>query len=159
MACNNNANFERLNGNTIDIKKNTLVFIFLNPECPICQKYQGSFNQYKNDSVIYVFPGDIKRSSIVKFAEYDSLKEHQIIIDRNFSLTRLLNARTTPQAIITKNGRIVYSGLIDDRFVALGSARTIAHTNYIRNALNSLLKNDKVAVSKTEPVGCFIEPY
>ncbi len=159
LACNNNANFKRLNGNSININKNTLAFIFLNPECPICQKYQGSFSQFKNDSVIYVFPGKISRSSILAFAKYDSIPKHQIVIDETYQLANLLGAKTTPQAIITKNGQIVYSGLIDDRFVALGSARSNAHTNYIRNALNSLLKNDKVVVSKTEPVGCFIEPH
>lgn len=159
IACNNNANFKRLNGIPLNINTNKLVFIFLNPECPICQKYQGSFSQFKNDSVFYVFPGSVKKEDVIKFASYDSININQIIMDEDFKLTRHLNATTTPQAIVTSNGEIIYSGLLDDRFVSLGSVRSKAHTNYIRNALNSLLQNDKVALSKTEPVGCFIEPH
>jgi thioredoxin-related protein len=159
IACNNNANFKRLNGNPVNIDTKTLVFIFLNTECPICQKYQGSFSQYKNDSVFYVFPGSVSKEDVLKYAAYDSIDINQIVIDNEFKLTRHLNATTTPQAVVTNNGKIIYSGLIDDRFVSLGSTRSIAHINYIRNALNSLLQNDKVAVSKTEPVGCFIEPH
>ncbi len=159
IACNNNANFKRLNGNPVNINTNTLVFIFLNPECPICQKYQGSFSQFKNDSVFYVFPGTVSKEDVIRFAAYDSIDVNHVIMDEDFKLTHHLNASTTPQAIVTNNGKIIYSGLLDDRFVSLGSVRAKAHTNYIRNALNSLLQNDKVAVPKTEPVGCFIESH
>jgi hypothetical protein len=159
IACNNDAAFKRLNGKPFVLNTQTKVFIFLNPECPICLKYQGSFSQYKNDSLIFVFPGKVSEKSVKSFIAYDSISLNNVIIDDNYSLTKKLSAKITPQAIITNNGKTVYSGLIDDRFAALGSSRSKASINYIRNALNSLIQNDSVTIANTEAVGCFIEPH
>jgi len=159
IACNNDDAFKRLNGKPFVFNAQTSVFIFLNPECPICLKYQGSFSQYKNDSIIFVFPGKVSEKSVKSFIAYDSISPNNVIIDDNFGLTKNLSAKITPQVVITNNGKIVYSGLIDDRFIALGASRPNASVNYIRNALNSLIQNDSVTIANTEAVGCFIEPH
>ena len=159
IACNNDHAFKRLNGKPFVFNAQTSVFIFLNPECPICLKYQGSFSQYKNDSVVFVFPGMLSEKSVNSFIAYDSISSNNVIIDENFGLTKHLSAKITPQVVITNNGKIVYSGLIDDRFIALGASRPKASVNYIRNALNSLIQNDSVTIANTEAVGCFIEPH
>ncbi len=160
MACQkSDNNFYNLNGNIVKIDTGTKVLIFLNTECPICQKYQGSLQQYNQDSVFLVFPGASDINAVRSFAAYDSIPLGRVIIDTDFRLTNILGAKTTPQAIITYDGRVKYKGLIDDRFMALGSSRQFAHVNYIRNALISLQQNHADSIAHTEPVGCLIEPH
>jgi len=160
LACQkSDTNFYNLNGKPVNIDTGTKVLIFLNTECPICQKYQGSLHQFNQDSVILVFPGQSDTNAVKSFAAYDSIPLTRIIIDTDFRLTKMLGAKTTPQTIITLNGKVKYKGLIDDRFMALGSARQFAHVNYIRNALISLQQNHADSIAHTEPVGCLIEPH
>lgn len=160
MACQKpDNNFYNLNGTSVSFDTGTKVVIFLNSECPICQKYQGSLQKYNQDSVLLVFPGQTDTSAVKSFAAFDSIALSRVIIDADFRLTKMLGAKTTPQAIITYNGVVKYKGLIDDRFMALGSARQFAHVNYIRNALISLQQNHADAIANTEPVGCLIEPH
>lgn len=159
MACQkSDTNFYNLNGSCVHFDTGAKVFIFLSTDCPICQKYQGSLKQYNKDSVFVVFPGATDTNAVKAFANYDSIHYNQVIIDSDYRLTNMLGAKTTPQAIVTFNGRVKYKGLIDDRFMALGSARQFAHVNYIRNALISLQQNHADSIAHTEPVGCLIEP-
>jgi len=149
----------KLKRDAVNSKPN--IYFFLNAECPICLKYQGSFKeinkQYADSFNIYfVFPGELERKIAIAFCAYDSINKNMIILDNNFSKTRFAKAVITPQAVIVKNNKILYSGKIDDRFMALGSEKK-SSINYVKNALNSLLKNEPIAIKETEPIGCLIE--
>ncbi len=69
-------------------------------------------------------------------------------------LIDLLRARAAPTAaIVGADGRVVYSGRIDDRFPALGVQRP-ARTHDLRLALDQFLAGKPVVPSRTAVVGC-----
>ncbi len=141
----------------------TAVIYFLNTECPICQKYQGSlktiFTKFNDKfNFYYVFSGPITEKNILDFCDYDSIPYKNVIMDLQGFYAKSFGAKVTPQVIIlSKDFKQLYSGKIDDRFESLGSFKPNASINYIENALISLLNHETIEISETEPVGCFIE--
>ncbi|MCC6818741.1 MAG: hypothetical protein IT245_07615 [Bacteroidia bacterium] len=159
FACVNEPSINCIDGSDLSMDKNQATYIFLNAECPICRKYAGSWKQLAMDSIkpIFIFPGIQSTAMIQKLMNFDSVESYRIALDPDYILTRHLDATVTPQAIIVDKGKVCYSGKIDDRFESLGSSKTKASVNYIRNALNSLKKNESITVPVTLPVGCVIE--
>ena len=160
VACNNVPSFQSLSGEKIELNPQLSVYVFLNTECPICQKYQGSFKSLKLGStpVYYVFPGIQDKDLIQEMCVFDSMNFKQVILDSDFRLSKQLKANTTPEAMIMKDNQIYYRGLIDDRYSSIGASKPKASINYIENALNSLRKNEAIKIPYTKAVGCFIEP-
>ncbi len=158
--CSNPKSYQTLNGDSIQMNDSLSIYIFLNTECPICQKYQGSFRNmnFHEQSVYYVFAGVQDKNSIVEMCKYDSIDPSKVLIDSEYELTKSLKATVSPEAIIRFKNQIVYTGLIDDRFSVIGASKPFASINYIENALNSLHKNEAIKIPYTKAVGCFIEP-
>lgn len=151
-----------LNGSIYQASDDIEVYFFLNTECPICLKYQGEYQNFtkpfKKIKTYYVFFGSDTKENVLEFSKYDSLPLSQVIWDQNYVLYHYLKPEITPQVIILKNKKEVYSGKLDDRFESLGSFKPESVVNYIKNTLVLLLNNEEIKISNTEPVGCFIEP-
>lgn len=149
----------------IIVNEQSTVLYFLNTECPICQKYQGSFKSTfqrfgSQFQFYYIFPGQQSEADIKAYCQYDSIPLDRVYLDKQskFSLHDL-NATTTPQVIIIdKNRDLLYTGKIDDRFQSISAHKAKPSINYIEKALISLQKNEPIEISETIPVGCFIEP-
>ena len=147
-----------LSGNKI------LVLTFLSPDCPLCLNYtttlQNIRQQFSVDEIgfVAVFPGkDYDTESIKDFLD-DYSPGMQGVLDPEFLLTRAVKATVTPEAVvISRDGKIVYSGSIDNRSYAIGKKRTLITNHYLRNALEKVLHDSLPDPDRTEPIGCFIE--
>ncbi len=152
--------------NITSLDNKPVVIYFLNAECPICQKYQGSFKTiYQQFSrkfdFWYIFTGHNSEKDIIDFCQYDSIPYKSIMMDPECNIAELLGAKITPEVIVldgTLELKQLYSGKIDDRFESIKSYKPKATVNYIEKALISLQKNEAIEISETNPVGCFIEP-
>lgn len=135
-------------------------YIFINTECPVCNKYRGSFRQIRTGraKLYFVFPGAQPLQDIRAFLAYDSLSSDRAILDTDYAFSKKLKAVITPQAVVLKGGLIRYSGLIDGRFPDIGSERRGGYEKYLENALISLQNNVAPRIPYTQAVGCFIEP-
>lgn len=156
-------NGEFLSTSEITIDSNIIVLYFLNTECPVCQKYAGNlkpvYTKFKGACrFYYVFPGKQTKKDVKSFCEYDSIPAGNIIYDTDYENTKHFGAEITPQVMIFYKKQLVYSGKPDDRFESIASWKPKATINYIGNALISLQRNEPVEITKTDPVGCFIEP-
>ena len=96
--------------------------------------------------------------SRLSFLHSDSIKSSQIIIDSQLEIYNTFKPEVTPQVVVAQNKKIVYSGLLDDRFTELGVIQSKIYIDYLSNALNSLMKNEPIKDVQTKAVGCFIEP-
>jgi len=156
-----NPTVKKMDGFALDIKEPIQVFYFLNTDCPICLKYQGTFkinNTIKGVCFYYVFCGNQNEETINEYINYDSIKTSSVILDKELKLFKKLKPTITPQTIILHNGNMVYSGKIDDRIVSLGAYKEKLTENYVFNTINLLLKNEPIKIHYTKPIGCFIEP-
>jgi predicted glycosyltransferase involved in capsule biosynthesis len=157
-SCKDN---RKTNNNKLSITELPTVLFFLNTECPICKKHQGTFQPINTSfssqyQIKYVFPGYQNKQSIIQYCQYDSIPESQIIYDTLLEYTKISKAIVTPQVVIINKGKIIYTGKIDDRFMALGSEK-IPSINYVENVLISLQKNEAISIKNTHPIGCLIE--
>jgi thiol-disulfide isomerase/thioredoxin len=140
------------------------VFFFLSPDCPLCQNYgpllAGLPRQYDKDSIRFygVFPGTLYSDKEIS-AFFDTYKiPFCPVVDEQKTLTALLNATVTPEAVIVDGkGHTVYSGRIDNWAYELGRKRTVVTEHELQDALAALVKGEPVKVKHADAVGCIIE--
>jgi hypothetical protein len=65
-------------------------------------------------------------------------------------------ATITPEAVVVANGKVVYRGRIDDRYVEIGVERAAPTTHDLADALTATLAGTPIARPITQAVGCFI---
>jgi len=146
-------------------KKAFRLFVFLSPECPLCQNYSNKLNdfnqQYAANVIMYgIIPGKAySENGIKKFIE-DYNIQFKLLIDNDKKLTSYLHAVVTPQAILLNDkNQLVYKGAIDDWAVALGKQRVTTTKYYLRDALQQSLSHKTVLIKRTKAVGCRINDY
>lgn len=135
------------------------VIITLGTDCPITQKYVPTINRlkeaYANEvEFIGVFPKEFSVAEVNTF-----IKEYTIsipcVIDHESQVTKLLNAKVTPEAFLISRGhQQVYAGAIDNWFYKLGSYRSKPTQHYLSDAIKASLKGNTINVTRTEAVGC-----
>jgi len=139
------------------------VFIFLSPECPLCQNYSVKINElvreYASDSLQFVgvfsgtyYPDEQIRRYLIKYE-----MKLPVLLDPEFKLARTLDAEITPEAFYAANGEILYRGAIDDWAIDLGRKRINVQNDYLREAILAQQQRKKINPNRTKAVGCFIE--
>lgn len=149
--------------NNRTIPKNELsVYVFFSTSCPICQYYTKEINELFDTlvplgiKIKIFFPKTFETSEIESFIKDYNLKA-PCFIDRKNQLIRQYHITTTPQIILLKGKKAIYSGAISDAYISVGKRRQISNVNYIRNALIETLNNQRVQTPKTIPIGCSVQ--
>jgi thiol-disulfide isomerase/thioredoxin len=141
------------------------LFIFLSPECPLCQNYlpllKGLQEKYKTEIAFCgIIPGKAYSAEVVKRFASEYKVQFPLFIDSLKSLTGYLQATVTPQVILlNRKNVLIYKGAIDDLLMELGKRRVKAANEYLENAIVQSLGNKVVSVKRTKAVGCKINDY
>src|SRR5688572_24313882 len=114
-------------------KKKATLFVMMSPECPICQKYTHvlhllykDYYKTKKVTVYLVFPGTYFDLPTIKTYLKEQILEYPALLDKDYRLTKFLKARVTPEAfVINEKGEVIYSGMIDNWYYALGKKRGV----------------------------------
>jgi len=140
------------------------VVYFLSPECPLCINYSKEIialdTQFANDSILFlgVFPGEWYSASEVRGFGIKYGVEIPFYFDPKNELVHALMATITPEVfVLGQNGKVVYSGKIDNWVNALGKKKLEISDPYLENAIVAALNGEPVTLSRTEPIGCLIE--
>jgi len=140
------------------------IYYFLATTCPISQKYTQEINRLqkvyasKDMEMILVFPTvkSNKKDIQAFYATYQITMPY--IMDRNFALTKQLNAKITPEVfVVNENREILYHGAIDNWFYALGKNRMHITEHYLEDAIKSILKKEQIPRAYVAAIGCFIK--
>ena len=141
------------------------VYVFLADTCPISQAATLPLRQlqaqYAAQGVRFVgvFPAkETTPASLAAFARTYQLT-FALQADKGHRLTKRLHARVTPEAVVVgSDGRTtLYQGRLNDAYAGLGQHRPVVRHHELADALADVMAGRPVAVSHTEPVGCFIE--
>ena len=150
----------------IDVTTKPLsLFVFLSPECPLCQNYAVILRQLREKfgdqlNCFGIIPGNAYTTKELLAFENKYRTRFQLMVDDKQHLTNYLDASVTPQAILVNDkGMLVYSGAIDDWVVGLGKKRNVAGIHYVQDAIEQSLQHLPVTVSKTKVFGCKINDY
>lgn len=152
-----------LAANPFDGKAKVTVLVFLNPVCPISNRYAPEIQRLAKafepkDAVFWlVYPDrDLSVETIQRhLREYGySLRA---LHDPRHLLVKRAQAQVTPEAaVFTAYGRLIYHGRIDDRYVDFGKERFAPTERDLESAVKACLANKAVARAATKAIGCYI---
>jgi thiol-disulfide isomerase/thioredoxin len=148
--------FSKTNANS-----RTVVFIFVLPDCPICNSYvpelkriRGAFPEMEFYRV-YADPDTTTAEARQHSNEYDF--GFPGLLDPGQQLVRKSGATRTPEAaVFSPDGKLLYRGRIDDRYTDFGKKRDRPGQRDLENALRSILDKQPARWPNAAPIGCFI---
>jgi hypothetical protein len=140
------------------------IYYFLATTCPISQKYTQEINRLnkvyasKDIEMLLVFPTvKSNKKEIEAFCTTYQITM-PYLIDRNFALTKQLNANITPEVfVVNENRAILYHGAINNWYYALGKNRMHITEHYLEDAIKAILKKEQIVQQYVAPIGCFIK--
>lgn len=78
-------------------------------------------------------------------------------LDPRLTLAHRLGVTVTPEAVVlASDGRRLYRGRIDDKYVSLGQPRFHIVRHDLRDALDAVVQGRPVPAPETRAIGCFI---
>lgn len=142
------------------------LFVFLSPECPLCQNYTTVLNKITNDfstdsvTIIGVVSGKAYSAQVVRRFKKEYSVNFRLLIDPAKKLTNYLQATITPEVVmINDKGKLIYRGAIDDWVTELGKNKLRAEKEYLRFAVTQYINHQPISIKKTKPKGCYINEY
>ncbi len=149
--------------NAISGKDSITVYFFLLDECRICQELAPEINiifeQYHQEiGFLGLFPNfSSKSTGINQFKE----KYHIKLNTRTDYFKKMANkfeATILPEVIVYNetSKSILYRGAINDLFYTPGKRRHFVQNNYLKDALEDISQNKLPAITKSQPIGCYI---
>lgn len=156
-------NFPQSTAN-FNVEPKITVYFFLLDECKICREYAPVINELYEEfhseeiEFIGVFPNFAsKRENIEKFKKEFDIK-FELKTDYFKKLSHRFNAKVLPEVFVFDHSidRVIYSGRIDDRYVSIGRRRQVIKTFNLMSALDNIIAQKDILITRTEPIGCFI---
>jgi len=147
------------------LSTNYSLFIFLSPECPLCQNYSNVLNslykKFKATVNMYgIVPGNAYNQKDIAGFTSTYYIEFPLLTDANKKLSDYLKASITPEAILLdSNGKLIYKGAVDNLLEGLGKRRIKATSNYLEDAITAAINHQPVAIKRTKAIGCKINNY
>lgn len=139
------------------------VVVFLNPSCPLCQRYAPTLNKLADGKDKAVeFYGVISHPSVTfaEAAQYakDYTFTFPVLFDGSAAVAVALKPAAVPEAfVLDESGKVQYRGRIDDWYEKPAKPRDKATTHDLKDSLAAVLAGKAPTVAKTEPVGCLFE--
>ncbi len=141
-----------------------IVFLFTSTDCPISNRYAPEVRRiaesFASKGVVFrlVYPSPSEDAKAIRehMAAFSYAGSAEAVRDPKLALVKFVGATVTPEVAIFANGRIVYRGRIDDRFVDLGRERPAPTERDLFDALSAVMAGKPVAHASTPAIGCFI---
>lgn len=144
----------------------TNLLFFVAVDCPISNRYAPEIGRIIADYAakrvqaffVYADPSATPARVRAHRREFDlDRADMPAIIDSAFAITNAAGVTVTPEAAVYTNAGRVYRGRIDDWYVSLGRARRAPTRRDLRLSLDAILAGQRVPVTETKAVGCYIE--
>jgi thioredoxin-related protein len=133
-------------------------YYFFSPECPLCVNYTAALKDnalQEHIKSVVIIPGQENRKVTRQYLR-KYLKGQEVFRDQKLLMTKSFDVKVTPEVILlTRDGELVYQGLIDDWVIALGKHKEKASRFYVKEAYTAHRSHQEY-MTKTEAIGCFI---
>lgn len=139
-----------------EFKGRIVVLEWASQACPVSREahqkavMQNTYKKYADKGVIWLAIDSTDKADPEKNRIHAAVMalNYPLLHDPDGKVGRALGAKTTPHMfVIDKQGKVAYSGAIDDQ----------KKTNYVAAALDDLLAGRPVATPKTQPYGCGVK--
>jgi hypothetical protein len=139
------------------------VLLFVRTDCPISNRYAPEVrrlhDKYESQGFNFwlVYPDPDETSDEIRQHVKEFAYPCRVLRDPEHVMVRLSKASVTPEsAVFTTDGRLIYHGRIDDRYVDLGRKRPAPSARNLEEVLSSLARGEHVSASSAPAVGCAI---
>ena len=154
-----------------DYRGKPVVLEWFNNDCPFVKKhYSGGHMQAlqkrsREQGAVWLTvissaagkEGHVDQAGAKALQERNKSNQDAILLDPAGTTGKAYGAQTTPHMyVVSKEGKLVYQGAIDDR-PSTNSSDIAESRNYITEALAASLKGEAVKVAKTPPYGCSVK--
>ena len=147
-----------------DVK--AILLVFTSVDCPISNRYAPVIaklhDAFSSRGVQFwmVYPNPFDTADAIRKHLKDFSLPSRALRDPNHALARIANATVTPEAALyDRQGRELYHGRIDDRYVSLGLERPAPTKHDLQEALTAALAGRAIAEASTQAVGCYIADF
>ena len=144
-----------------------ILVIFTCNTCPFVVMWEDRYKMLeeyckKNNIGIAYINSNYKRRNSVD--SYKNMIEHsknmnynyQYLVDNKSKLANTFKAKTTPHIFLfDETNKLVYKGSIDNNYKDKSNVTEF----YLKDAMDQMLKNEKIEISTTKAIGCSIKRY
>jgi peroxiredoxin len=137
----------------------TVVLIFVRTDCPISNRYAPEIQRLadKYQATFYlVYPGADETVEAIQKHRKEYHYELEALRDPQHQLVKTAGVKVTPEVAVFRQGKLLYRGRIDNRFVAFGKMRPAPTSRDLQQVLEALRKGKPVTKRTTSAIGCFI---
>jgi AhpC/TSA family len=145
-------------------KAKAIVFFFVRTDCPISNRYAPEIERlagrYGNEGVAFwlVYPEASTSAREIEQHQKEFQLSLRALRDPRHALVKMAKVKVTPEAaVFLPDGREVYRGRIDDRYVDFGKERPTPTTHDLDEVLKRVIGGKPAANSATRAIGCYIE--
>jgi len=139
-----------------------VVLEWANSGCPVCQRHAKGgtaskvMSNFKDKPVVWInidSTGTATAENCKKFAADNKLGTY--LMDPTGATGKAYGAKTTPHCFVIDNkGNLAYMGAIDDDKDGSKGDKAM---NYVKEAIDAVLKGSTVATTTTDPYGCSVK--
>jgi AhpC/TSA family len=143
-----------------------VAFLFVSVDCPISNRYAPEVrrlhDKFEGQGISFslVYPNPVEPVAAIRRHIKDYSYPMRALRDPRHELVQKAGATITPEAaVFDPNGRLLYRGRIDDRYVSLGLERPVATRHDLDEALTDIVAGRAPRQATTQAVGCFIADF
>jgi hypothetical protein len=147
-----------------DPQAKAIVFFFVRNDCPISNRYAPELQRlaakYGSEGIVFwlVYPEGSTSADEIEQHRKDFHLSLQALRDPQHALVKIAGVKVTPEAaVFLPDGRELYRGRIDDRYMDFGKERPAPTTHDLDVVLKSVIGGKPIADSVTRAIGCYIE--
>lgn len=145
------------------VEGKAVVLIFISVDCPISNQYAPEIQRleaaFHREGVKFwlVYPHADATPEIVRQHTREFGYHLGVLRDPKHTLVKISQARVTPEAaVFLPDGKLIYHGAIDDRYVDFGVQRRQPTRQPLEEILTALIKGESLQPSTAKAVGCLI---
>ena len=140
----------------------TVVLIFVRTDCPISNRYAPELKRlaekYKSEKVKFflIYSGTEQTAELIKKHQSEFALVMEALRDPQQKIAKEFGVTVTPECVVWQQGKLIYRGRIDNRFVAFGKMRVAPTSHDLEQILEAVGKGKTVTKKITKAIGCFI---
>jgi hypothetical protein len=138
----------------------TTVLVFTTTDCPISNRYapeiQRLAKKFSAVRFVMVYPVANDTPELIDAHRTKYAYTIDFVRDEKLELVKKTGVTVTPEVAVMQDGRLLYRGRIDDRYVAFGVDRPQPTVRDLERSLEAIIAGRPVPVAETRAVGCIL---
>lgn len=144
-----------------ELRGKPVMIHFWSATCPFVVRYEERLQKITSDYkargliVLGIAANDTESDDLIRKVAREHGVNYSVLIDRGHKIADQFGAVTTPHVfLIDSEGKLVYEGSVDDQGWREENPVT---KEYVREALDALLRGNSVPNPQTKPFGCTVK--